>query len=59
MELILTNVSFINFKDLDVISESCKMEVLIKILERCELKKDKVLVFSKSIPTLGNIIISD
>ncbi len=28
----------------------------MKILQRCEIKKDKVLVFSKSIPTLGNII---
>ncbi|GES94897.1 P-loop containing nucleoside triphosphate hydrolase protein [Rhizophagus clarus] len=44
-----------NMKDLDVISESCKMEVLMKILEKCELKKDKVLVFSKSIPTLDFI----
>ncbi|GBC45646.2 P-loop containing nucleoside triphosphate hydrolase protein [Rhizophagus irregularis DAOM 181602=DAOM 197198] len=44
-----------NMKDLDVISESCKMEVLMRILEKCELKKDKVLVFSKSIPTLDFI----
>ncbi|RIA90458.1 P-loop containing nucleoside triphosphate hydrolase protein [Glomus cerebriforme] len=44
-----------NMKDLDAISESCKMEVLIKILEKCESKKDKVLIFSKSIPTLDFI----
>ncbi|CAG8673342.1 14207_t:CDS:10, partial [Funneliformis caledonium] len=41
--------------DLDEINESCKMSVLMKILEKCEAKKDKVLIFSKSIPTLDFI----
>ncbi|CAI2169219.1 16285_t:CDS:10 [Funneliformis geosporum] len=42
-------------KELDEIYESCKMLVLMKILEKCEAKKDKVLIFSKSIPTLDFI----
>ncbi|CAG8819686.1 17753_t:CDS:2, partial [Racocetra persica] len=43
------------YKGLDEISESSKMQILKEILIKCEQIGDKVIVFSKSIPTLNYI----
>ncbi|CAG8445972.1 21919_t:CDS:10 [Dentiscutata erythropus] len=43
------------YKGLDEISESSKMQILKEILIKCEQIGDKVIIFSKSIPTLNYI----
>ncbi|CAG8488898.1 33021_t:CDS:10 [Gigaspora margarita] len=43
------------YKGLDEISESSKMQILKEIIFKCEQIGDKVIIFSKSIPTLNYI----
>ncbi|RIB11354.1 SNF2 family N-terminal domain-containing protein [Gigaspora rosea] len=43
------------YKGLDEISESSKMQILKEILVKCEQIGDKVIIFSKSIPTMNYI----
>ena len=41
--------------DIEDIKLSNKMLVLMEILKQCRIENDKVLVFSKSLPTLGRL----